>query len=42
MILEGMYGDARQSGPQALKNRHMLFEEAAALARDAQALNGCC
>lgn len=36
MILEGMYGD-EQKRPQALKNRHMLFAEAAALARDANA-----
>lgn len=36
MILEGMYGDESKR-PQALKNHHMLFEEAAALAREAQA-----
>ena len=36
MILEGTYG-AEDKLPQALKNRHMLFREAAALARDAQA-----
>lgn len=36
MILEGMYGDEHKR-PQALKNRHMLFEEAAELARQAQA-----
>ena len=35
MILEGMYPDASKM-PQALKNRHMLFTEAAALARQAQ------
>ena len=35
MILEGMYPDASRM-PQALKNRHMLFTEAAALARQAQ------
>lgn len=34
MILEGMYGDDDKL-PQALKNHHMLFREAAALARDA-------
>ena len=34
MILEGMYGDDTKR-PQALKNRHMIFHEAAALARDA-------
>lgn len=34
MILEGMYGD-EEKRPQALKNRHMLFAEAAELARDA-------
>lgn len=36
MILEGMYGD-EEKRPQALKNHHMLFTEAAALARQAQA-----
>lgn len=36
MILEGMYGDESKR-PQALKNRHMLFAEAAELARAAQA-----
>ena len=36
MILEGMYGDEAKR-PQALKNRHMLFEEAAGMARDAGA-----
>ena len=36
MILEGMYGSAEKM-PQALKNRHMLFEEAAELARQAGA-----
>lgn len=35
MILEGMYGDETKQ-PQALKNRHMLFAEAAELARQAQ------
>ena len=34
MILEGMYGDDEKM-PQALKNRHMLFRESAALARQA-------
>ena len=34
MILEGMYGDASKK-PQALKNKHMLYEEAAALAKRA-------
>ena len=34
MILEGMYGNDEKR-PQALKNRHMIFHEAAALARDA-------
>ena len=34
MFLEGMYGDETKR-PQALKNRHMLFEEAAELARQA-------
>ena len=36
MILEGTYGEEEKL-PQALKNRHMLFREAAALARDAGA-----
>lgn len=36
MILEGMYGDEAKR-PQALKNRHMLFREAAELAREAGA-----
>ncbi|MCH5287339.1 MAG: ribonuclease Z [Christensenellaceae bacterium] len=36
MILEGMYGDEAKR-PQALKNRHMLFEEAAGMARNAGA-----
>lgn len=36
MILEGMYGDENKR-PQALKNKHMLFAEAAALAREAGA-----
>lgn len=36
MILEGMYGDDTKRA-QALKNHHMLFREAAALARDAGA-----
>lgn len=35
MILEGMYGDEKKR-PQALKNKHMLFEEAAELAKAAQ------
>lgn len=35
MILEGMYGDDDKM-PQAKKNRHMLFRESAALARDAE------
>jgi len=35
MFLEGMYGDESKR-PQALKNRHMLFAEAAELARQAQ------
>ena len=34
MILEGMYGNEHKR-PQALKNRHMIFHEAARLARDA-------
>ena len=36
LILEGMYGSAEKL-PQALKNHHMLFEEAAETAREAQA-----
>lgn len=36
MVLEGMYGDETKR-PQALKNRHMLFAEAAQLAKEAQA-----
>ncbi len=36
MILEGMYG-AEEKFPLAVKNHHMLFREAAALARDAEA-----
>lgn len=36
MLLEGMYGDESKR-PQALKNRHMLFAEAAQLAKEAQA-----
>ena len=36
MMLEGMYGDEAKR-PQALKNHHMLFAEAAALAREARA-----
>ena len=36
MILEGMYGDASKR-LQAERNRHMIFAEAAALARDAGA-----
>ena len=35
MFLEGMYGDETKR-PQALKNRHMLFAEAAELARQAE------
>lgn len=34
MILEGMYGNDEKM-PQALKNHHMIFHEAAELARDA-------
>lgn len=34
MVLEGMYGDDAKL-PQALKNHHMLFREAAALAAQA-------
>lgn len=36
MILEGMYGDESKR-PQAMKNHHMLFAEAAHLASQAQA-----
>ena len=36
LILEGMYGTADKM-PQALKNHHMLFSEAAEIARDAGA-----
>lgn len=36
MILEGMYGDESKR-TQALKNRHMIFTEAAELAREADA-----
>ena len=36
LILEGMYGDAEKM-PQALKNHHMLFAEAAGIARKAAA-----
>ena len=36
MILEGMYG-AEEKYPLAVKNHHMLYREAAALARDAEA-----
>lgn len=36
MILEGMYGDETKRA-QAEKNRHMLFAEAATLAREAGA-----
>ncbi len=36
MILEGMYGD-EEDLPKALKNRHMLFRESAALAEQAGA-----
>ena len=36
MILEGMYG-AEEKLPLAIKNHHMLYREAAALARDAEA-----
>ena len=36
LILEGMYGSAEKL-PQALKNHHMLFEEAAETAREAEA-----
>ena len=36
LILEGMYGDEAKM-PQALKNHHMIFAEAAAVAREAEA-----
>ena len=36
MILEGMYG-AEEKFPLAVKNHHMLYREAAALAQDAEA-----
>ncbi len=36
MLLEGMYGP-EEKYPLAVKNRHMLFRESAALARDAEA-----
>ena len=36
LILEGMYGSAEKL-PQALKNHHMLFKEAAETAREAEA-----
>ncbi len=36
LILEGMYG-SEEKRPQALKNHHMLFEEAAETARKAEA-----
>ena len=36
LILEGMYGD-EEKRPQALKNHHMLFAEAAAIAKEAGA-----
>ncbi|MDD6050686.1 MAG: ribonuclease Z [Clostridiales bacterium] len=36
MILEGMYG-AEEKYPLAIRNHHMLYREAAALARDAEA-----
>lgn len=36
MFLEGMYG-AEEKHPLALRNHHMLYREAAALARDAEA-----
>ena len=35
LILEGMYSDEEKM-PQALKNHHMLFREAAEIARDAE------
>ena len=36
LILEGMYG-TEEKYPLAVKNHHMLYREAAALARDAEA-----
>ena len=36
LILEGMYGDEEKM-PQALKNHHMIFAEAAGIAREAEA-----
>ena len=36
LILEGMYGDPEKQ-PLALKNHHMMFQEAAAVAREADA-----
>ena len=36
LILEGMYGDEEKM-PQALKNHHMIFSEAAGIARRAEA-----
>ena len=36
LILEGMYGNEEKM-PQALKNHHMIFAEAAAVAREAEA-----
>ena len=36
LILEGMYGDEEKM-PQALKNHHMIFPEAAGIARKAEA-----
>ena len=35
LILEGMYG-TEEKRPQALKNHHMMFSEAAEIARKAQ------
>ena len=35
LILEGMYGD-EEKRPQALKNHHMMFSEAAEIAREAE------
>jgi ribonuclease Z len=40
MVLEGMYGDESKR-PQALRNHHMLFSEAAQLALQADA-SACC
>ena len=34
LVLEGMYGD-EEKRPQALKNHHMMFAEAAEIAREA-------